>query len=119
MLNPYTFRTIGVGEVSRSYVESLFKNVPYLAALVGKEAIMQQLLGELPTYFAHAENVPYEVNVLEWWFEKRNVLPSFYNVILQQYFSHLQRQQNEYLPCYVGCLEMIKQDYLKIIRKRQ
>jgi len=40
------------------------------------------LIGELPVYFSHAENVPYDVIVLEWWFEKRNVLPRFYNTII-------------------------------------
>ena len=29
-------------------------------------------------YFAHAENVAYDVDVLAWWFSKRNVLPTWY-----------------------------------------
>ena len=79
ILNPYLAHSVAM--------ESIIPCIDHILTLPGLLAIQNLrglLINELPVYYAASENVPYDVDVLLWWFGMKGTLPTWYSYILPE-----------------------------------
>ena len=77
LLSPCNLREVGV-KGAYEYID-LFLECPRLKAR--KKDLKAQLVAELPRYFNSAAHVSSDVNILEWWRDKKSSLKTWYEVV--------------------------------------
>ncbi len=77
LLSPFNLREVGV-QGANVYID-LFLECPRFRAR--KKELKAKLVAELPRYFNSAVHVSSDVNILEWWRDKKSSLKTWYGVV--------------------------------------
>jgi hypothetical protein len=73
-------RIIGVGAPAVACIDHILT----FPCFINEHGLRANLITELSLYYVLAENVAYDIDVLQWWYTVKNQLPNWYNYIIPQ-----------------------------------